>query len=478
MRTVARERSAQLIPFALNPNVVTALSKASADADKMPKEARDKASEALAALQKKVPSEYNFDAVFAVDRHGRVVGQVGFEQTQQNPEFELGGYPVVADALHGYMRDDTFVWDRLYMAVARPVEYQAGDQPVGAILGLRIVDEKFARDIAARTGAAVAFYHGGQRVASGAPESFDRSQLDGIITDLQLLAEDPDYKEKGRSSVRYLSPSVGVVYARLSGEAWQRGAGYVVGRQAQALASPFSFFSVADDKDKGAANLFVVLLIALAGMGLGLLFSFMEHTRPLLKFKLALEELARGATDQLQASKVTGVYRKLVTLINDGIDHAVAKGGGSHRVANLQQVIGDIPDQPAMSAFSFPQEPSAPADTRREAALPKAPERSKSMPKPPPRMNKTMPEAGIGDEGGDSNGAPDAQREWRGIFEEFLRVKGECGEPVESLTYEKFEGTLRKNRDAIVSRHGVERVKFTVYVKDGKAALKASPIRD
>jgi hypothetical protein len=368
------------------------------------------------------------------------------------------------------------------MAVARPVEYQAGDLPVGAILGLRIVDEKFARDIAARTGAAVAFYHGGQRVASGAPESFDRSQLDGIITDLQLLAEDPDYKEKGRSSVRYLSPTVGVVYARLSGEAWQRawqrGAGYVVGRQAQALASPLSFFSVADDKDKGAANLFVVLLVAVAGIGFGLLFSYAEHTRPLVKFRLALEELARGATDQLQASKVTGVYRKLVTLINDGIDHAVAKGGGSHRAANLQQVIGDIPDQPAMSAFSFPQESAPPADTRREAALPKAPERSKSMPKPPPRMNKTMPEAGMSAEASETNGASDAQREWRGIFEEFLRVKGECGEPVESLTYEKFEGTLRKNRDAIITRHGVERVKFTVYVKDGKAALKASPIRD
>jgi hypothetical protein len=37
---------------------------------------------------------------------------------------------------------------------------------------------------------------------------------------------------------------------------------------------------------------------------------------------------------------------------------------------------------------------------------------------------------------------------------------------------------LRKNRDAIIAQHGVDRVKFTVYVKDGKAKLKANPIRE
>jgi hypothetical protein len=487
MRTVARERSSQLIQFSLNPEVSGALSKASADAEKVPKEARDKASEGLAKLIKKVPEDYSFDAVFAVDRHGRVVGQVGFDQVRTLPDFELGGYPVVADALHGNIRDDTFVWDRIYMVVARPVEFQAGEMPIGAIVGLRIVDDKFARDIAARTGAAVAFYNGGERIASGSPDSFDRSQLDGIITDLKLVPEDPDYKEKGRSSVRYLSPTVGVVYARMSGEAWHRGAGYVVGRAAASLNSPLAFFSMADDKDKASANLLVVGLIAFAAIALGMLFTFIEHTRPLMRFKLALDELARGTTDQLQASKVSGVFRKLVTQINDGIDHAVAKGGGSRRAADLKEVLGDLPDQPAMSAFSFPDAAPGPSvpETRREAPAPKLPEpkAKPGMPKAPPRMNQTMPEAGsVGpagaeDEGGSNGSAADVESEWRGVFQEFVRIKGECGEPTESLTYEKFEGTLRRNRDAIVSKHGVGRVKFTVYVKDGKAALKASPIR-
>lgn len=489
MRSTARERSAQLIQFSLHPKLTSALAKSSGSMAEVPKAMRNDADEALAKLVAKVPEDYSFDAVFAVDKHGRVVGQYGFEQTRNNPDFELGGYPVVADALHGYIRDDTFVWDRMYMAVARPVEYQAGDLPVGAILGLRIIDDKFARDIAARTGTAVAFYHAGERLASGAPESFDRSQLDGIVTDLELVESDPDYKEKGRSAVRHLTPEVGVVYARLSGEAWQRGAGYVVGRAATTVGSPFAFFSLADDKDKGNANLLVVILVAVLGIGVGLVFTIIEHTRPLRRFAAALGELARGATDQLQASKVSGVYRRLVTQINDGIDHAVAKGGGSRRAADLQQVLGEIPEQPAMSAFSFPEPSSggeAAARSQPRPAPEAMPERTKPegrLPKPPPRANKTMPEAGL--DGASSaravtteSGARDQAAEWQAVYEEFVRVKRECGEPTDSLTYEKFEGTLRKNRDAIKAQHHVERVKFTVYVKDGKAKLKANPIRD
>ena len=71
-------------------------------------------------------------------------------------------------------------------------------------------------------------------------------------------------------------------------------------------------------------------LIVFIAIDLVMLFTFIEHSRPLIRFKLALDELARGTTDQLQASKVTGVFRKLVTQINDGIDHAVAKGGGDN----------------------------------------------------------------------------------------------------------------------------------------------------
>lgn len=501
LRSQSRERSAQLIKFALSPEVSQALQKSSRS-ENVPKEAREQASSALTKLVSSVPQEFSFDAVFAVDQHGRVVGRHGFQQAASVEQFELGGYPVVADALHGYIRDDTFVWDRIYTVVTRPVEYAAGELPVGAIVGLRTVDDQFARDIAARTGAAVAFYLNGERTASGSPESFDRSQLDGIVTDLRLVSEDPDYNEKGRSSVRQLGPTVAVAYTKLNGEAWSRGAGYVVGRVASTVNSPFAFFSKADDKDKSSVNLIVVVGVALAAMLVGILLSLLEHSRPLRKFVAAVEQLGSGKTDHLQASQVTGIYRKVVTLINDAIDAAVAKGGGTRRVADLQQVLGDVPDQPAMSAFAFGGPPApvsaptlgatpgiAPEASSKPLPVPAAPA-PKSLPKPPPapaggrpvppQRSATPVETSIA--GGvlpvAQTAEGDVNPEWRHVFEDFLATKQQCGESIASLTYEKFEVTLRKNQQAIIDRHGVSSVKFSVYVKDGKAALKASPIRE
>ncbi len=66
---------------------------------------------------------------------------------------------------------------------------------------------------------------------------------------------------------------------------------------------------------------------------------------------------------------------------------------------------------------------------------------------------------------------------FREVFEAFLETREECGEPTESLTFEKFVVKLRKNRDAIKEKHGVRSVRFQVRVKEGRAALKATPIR-
>jgi hypothetical protein len=71
----------------------------------------------------------------------------------------------------------------------------------------------------------------------------------------------------------------------------------------------------------------------------------------------------------------------------------------------------------------------------------------------------------------------DEASEWKRVFEEFVQLKKECGEPIDGISFEKFKNTLRKNRDQLLQRHGCKSVKFSVYVKQGKAALKANPVR-
>ena len=156
LRDDARQRSAQLIPFALESDVGKYLQKSNESEAKVPEDARSKLTQALTRGSAQIPKEAGFDSLFAVDQHGRVVAYVGYAQASGMDDFELGGYPVVADALHGYVRDDTLVLDRMYRVVARPVEYDLASMPAGAIVGARVIDDSLAREHSNRTGAAIA----------------------------------------------------------------------------------------------------------------------------------------------------------------------------------------------------------------------------------------------------------------------------------------------------------------------------------
>jgi hypothetical protein len=64
------------------------------------------------------------------------------------------------------------------------------------------------------------------------------------------------------------------------------------------------------------------------------------------------------------------------------------------------------------------------------------------------------------------------------VYDEFVQTKKQCGEPLAGLTADKFLQKLRDNKAQLVSKHGCRTVRFSVYVKDGKAALKATPVRE
>jgi len=60
---------------------------------------------------------------------------------------------------------------------------------------------------------------------------------------------------------------------------------------------------------------------------------------------------------------------------------------------------------------------------------------------------------------------------------EFLETRVRCGESIESLGFERFRPKLQKNKEALLQKYGCRAVRFSVYVKEGKAALKATPVR-
>jgi hypothetical protein len=581
----SRRRLDVLLLAAVDPNVAKAL-KAVNGKDTITPQAKEDGAKALRAFNDKLPPEYHSDALFVVDREGRLVSQVGYDAVNGYPEFELGGYPAVFDAMHGFLRDDTWVWGKkIARVVARPVEDEVGQPPSGAVVALRWVDAAFAKELGKRTRTNVGFYAMGQKITSSSntPLSeggLEDAWLDNMPKDVASIADDKKFKEEGRSEVRPLPEDKGgVIFVHMPGDSWELGGGFAVARPKVAISSPTGFISGADDTDKKNVKLWLVAVIFLGAVAFGMLFSFLEQTMPMKALAREADNLKTGKTDALALPKLRGAYRSIASDINAGIQRVIEKGGGAGRKpADLESILGPVPAQPNMSAFSFPLNdasaaphiptvPGGPGSAPGPGASgqrPPFPQPPGSRPGPPSPTNtapnqpftagdRTMaitgnagnpqpafpgqgggaPSATVAatpaaaakpagpppptnpgakkkpaDEDGDQTmiappdagmiaasgshgaaavappaaGAPaaggDPIAEWQKVYEDFIRTKKECGEPTDGLTFEKFQQTLRKNRDALMQRHGCKRVKFSVYVKEGRASLKATPVRD
>ncbi|MFH1603318.1 MAG: MXAN_5187 C-terminal domain-containing protein [Pseudomonadota bacterium] len=80
-----------------------------------------------------------------------------------------------------------------------------------------------------------------------------------------------------------------------------------------------------------------------------------------------------------------------------------------------------------------------------------------------------------------SEAAQDKETEFeahtRALFVEFMATRARCGESTKGVTFDSFLLKVRKNRESLIAQRGFKEVRFEVYVKDGKAALKAVPVR-
>ncbi|HWO10402.1 MAG TPA: MXAN_5187 family protein, partial [Polyangiaceae bacterium] len=532
LRNAAREDAAQLIRFAANDAVARALSSASRanDPTDIDGATRRQLKSTLSKIAGEMQGGDGFDAVFAVAQSGEVLAHIGFDQAAGSPEFELGGYPVVADALHGYVRDDTLQLDRLYRVVARPVEFEVGQLPAGAIVGARVIDDGFAAQLAERTGAAVAFYGSGRRQAAGLPPGLQLDGLDQIVSDLASLAQDADYGSKGRSSVHELADGMAVIYSRLPGEAWQLGAGYAVARQGYRVGGLRGVLSQADSKDKEAVQTVLLIAIAVGAIGLGMLLSVWEYGGPLRSFRRQVKALSGSPGARFSAEKLRAPFRQLALDLNLAFDRVARAGGDGAPISiGFEQMFGEAGSQPPMSAFGVPPSvppPHVPADvapppasqafaSAGAAAPPRRPPRSGTqpgvappahahepafagssgatvmglgqLPAAPPALPNLEPGYGelaphgtamaVGAEPGHVNGSDEIEPGWTQVYQDFVRIKQDCGEAVDGFTFERFSQTLRKNRDTLMREHGVQQVQFSAYVKQGRAALKAKPVR-
>jgi len=557
----ATRRANALVPLAINGDVGEALKKAygTDTVKEVDGPLREKAGAALRKFREQAQDFTRFDALWAIDVHGRVVASDNFEKATGAEGFEMGGYPVVADALHGYVRDDTWLFgEDLWRIVARPVELEAGAAPVGAIVAGKKVDDTFARDIVEHTGAALVFHAAGRSVIKATPPSSD-THLVGLtpedLAKLDKLPTDDSYKVDGRSKPMLVKEEaaydVRAVFVRLPGEAWDLGAGFATMVQHPRLGSPLDVYAMATSEERGRVPLALLAVVALVAAVVGAALTAFELGAPLAGFRRGLAELAdrTNKVDVMKPSTYRGPYKQLAALVNDALDKVASIAGVDRGPADLQRVLGPLPTEPTMSAFAVKEAPRpavavpAPAKPVVAAAkpvvaaakpvvaaakpvvvagkseeIPAAKQAPSAAPAEEPQEPSeseptslaserpadadhavTVPvgesmrpedDGADGEPGGDDEDATaiassgsggagllDEETEWRGVYEEFVDLKKQLGESVDKLTYEKFRGTLQRNKDALVARHGCERVSFKVYEKQGRAALKASPVK-
>ena len=73
--------------------------------------------------------------------------------------------------------------------------------------------------------------------------------------------------------------------------------------------------------------------------------------------------------------------------------------------------------------------------------------------------------------------ANDRSAYYRDVYDQFVKTKSACGENLDGFTFERFAKKLEQNATTLRKGNANADVQFTVYIKNGVAALKAKVVK-
>ena len=489
MKLHARKRLDVLLKVSADPEVRKILAMASVKPGDM-QAYRDKLLGPLRKLNNSL-EDYKADLLIAVDRKGKVVCQTGDKEREAG--YGLAGLPVVTAALRGYVRDDIIKLDKeVFLIAARPVIHE------GRYVGATIHAMKFSDKLVTDISPAIQFsiFSGNMMLAVGTPKIEGQPNVPGalIAEPLGEVLTSEQFKKRGYSDVRRLSgtetPAM-AVYAKVKGEAAVHEVGYAVVVPLDLMDATSDVYQKASKQDIEELPIVRLVLVFILLTAVGWLFTYLEGQRPVSKLLAAVEGLTKSdPKDQLNVYHFRRKIRKIALAINKVVDYKLKSliedsEGGS--VKSIDAILGHQEDARLSSAsFKFiepsaddippppPDEPKTSKETIPEPPKKKAPPIGNRSPSPPTSDKPPIPKK-------KTSVPPSPQEEgvyFKSIYEQFVALKKQLNEPVDQLTFERFQVTLRKNRDTLKARYNCASVKFQVYEKDGKASLKATPVKD
>jgi len=472
--------------------------------------------------------KYSGDFLSALDRRGRVVAQVGYNE--QFSGYRLTGFPLVRDVLRGKVRDDAWALDSdIFLVAGRPV-IQAG-QYVGAVIhGFKLSNE-FANKLSKSLGAQVAFFHGNLLLGlSHLPGSKNPLASEAMVAEPvpELLKTEKFASQRISDILPLKNRTFFAIYTRMMGEARNNDAMYAVIRPFTPMTEPWGFVEGGAEQDVKALPWIYLVLGVLVAFGLGFLWNRLELEWPLKRFHTRVEGLQPNENERLNVYLWRGRLRRLATSVNEAIDKAVAainEVRTPKQSKSIEMILGaasaagaPAPDKYTSAAFRFsepgasevpppPPVPEKPIQTASGSGSPpprkpmglKVPSKAPPAQATPPGVKAFVSGASIPISTGNTAvkspsslslpvvsaedakaplpGTPDELVYFKETYEKFMILKKKLGEPAENLSFDRFKDTLEKNRDALIARYQCKAVAFQVYEKAGKASLKALPIR-
>ena len=527
----ARSRVDLASAFASKAAIVTALDAASGAATI--DEARMKQVRAVGeSVMAEMEGKRKPDFAVLIDKRGRVVARVALDQNDFGDV--AAGRPLVDDALAGYLRDD--LWSHngtLYLVTAAPVIKRESQTYAGAIVLGHQVTNALAQRLVKSLDVDVGFYLGKDEVAGSKTLAVETSPLVDAVKAIgggelnqDCLANKPIPITAGKDSYTAL-------VARLPGEVSARQAYYTVFIKRPVALGFAGTLKVVNQSDLAPGSFPWILVgggfVVMLAIGIALM--LLESDRPLRRLTAEAVRLAKGETERLSEDKHPGKFGSIARSVNIQID----KLGREAKTAkkDMDQLLGPSPEGslgtidllatalpavrpggPAPAGSTPPSEFKFTSASTQPGLAPSPPPRPTPRPGTPPPMTPSRPAAppppplgiptpppsfatatpmpapaapsalGLDDDilGGDGDAALDEPAGeddyFKQVFDQFVAMKKSCNEPTTGLTLAKFSEKLIKNRDDLMSKTGCRDVRFTVYVKDGKAALKATPVKD
>jgi len=534
MRLDARLRLDALASIAVEPEVRQTLRSSSGRVGTPNSGVRRRLSIKLDALNTKL-EEGRGDMVFAVDTEGEVVATL--DKTSPGSD-QLGKMPLVRDALRGFMRDDVWVYnDEVYRMAARPVF--DGGRYVGAIVhGMKIGDDLARRLGAKLPNASLVFFYRDRLIAahSGGANALTSTELKSILpTAISKMTSSTESVEVGERARAIVAPvRGGAAHAQVGYLIGRQGStvglgGLFANTFKEDVASLPWLIVI------GIPLLLLLLGLALLYMehdkGVVILVKSAEslakgeqNSLPAGKLRRHYRKIAEHLNEALRSG--VGFKEDAKQRASVDLDQILNTTRESADTGYFGYPAGEAPTAKRVALDDEPDEQPAPptaAPATAETARPKRapsvrPKRASSWPSrapstrqpvaaairhndesltpapddPPTRPNALLEDYDGFDEPEENTqvkhvpqslleaSAPVAQGEethFREVFDQFVATQKECGAPVSGLTFDKFVRKLHAARDQVMKRHNASQVRFTVYVKEGRAALKASPVK-